>query len=253
MNLTSTPIDSVSSITHKEAAGLARTAYARFADLLETIEPDHWALPTDCDGWTVRHLAGHVVGAMRAAASFRELLAQQREIGRRVKTAGGSQVDHMTQLQIDLTADISTAELVAECRALVNAAANGRARTPAPMRRFVSFPVEMGAQINEKWKLGYLVDVILTRDTWLHRIDLGRAIGQDPVLTADHDGRIVVDVVGEWGRRHGQPFTLELSGAAGGVFTSGEGPLLAMDAVEFCRTVSGRAPGEGLLATEVPF
>jgi hypothetical protein len=31
------------------------------------------------------------------------------------------------------------------------------------------------------------------------------------------------------------------------------GPAIDMDAVDFCRTVSGRAPADGLLGTEVPF
>jgi hypothetical protein len=56
--------------------------------------------------------------------------------------------------------------------------------------------------------MGYLLDTILTRDPWMHRVDIARATGRDMVLTADHDGRIVADVVAEWARRHGQPFTL---------------------------------------------
>ena len=61
----------------------------------------------------------------------------------------------------------------------------------------------------------------------------------------------------EWARRHGQPFTLHLTGPAGGTFTGGgpsaTGPVIDMDAVEFCRTLAGRAPGDGLLTTIVPF
>ncbi len=64
--------------------------------------------------------------------------------------------------------------------------------------------------------MGYLLDVILTRDPWMHRVDIARATGRDLVLTPEHDGRIVADVVAEWARRHGQPFTLTLTGPAGG-------------------------------------
>ena len=67
----------------------------------------------------------------------------------------------------------------------------------------------------------------------------------------------MADVVAEWARRHGQPFTLHLEGPAGGSFTTDEtgetGETITIDAVEFCRTVSGRAPGTGLLTQEVPF
>ena len=68
------------------------------------------------------------------------------------------------------------------------------------------------------------------------------------------NGRIVADVVAEWARRHGKPFTLELTGPAGGTFTgSTGGTSLTCDAIEFCRTLSGRVPGTGLLAQQVPF
>ncbi len=64
----------------------------------------------------------------------------------------------------------------------------------------------------ERWKFGYLVDTVFTRDTWLHRLDIARATDQPMVTTADHDGRLVSDVVGEWSRRHGQPFALARAG-----------------------------------------
>jgi hypothetical protein len=93
----------------------------------------------------------------------------------------------------------------------------------------------------------------------MHRLDLARATGQAPTLTADHDGVIVADVVLEWARRHGRPYRLELTGPAGGSWSSGtDGEELSMDAADFCRVVAGRpdAAGgrpSGLLATQVPF
>ena len=92
------------------------------------------------------------------------------------------------------------------------------------------------------------------RAPWWHWVDLSRATGRELVLTADHDGRLIADVVAEWARRHGQPFTLHLTGPAGGTFTNGVGgDEITLDAVEFCRTLSGRATGAGLLTQEVPF
>ncbi len=96
--------------------------------------------------------------------------------------------------------------------------------------------------------------MILTRDTWMHRIDLARAVGADLDLDGLHDGRIVADVAAEWARRHGRPCTLTLTGPAGGTYTIGtNGQALELDAVEFCRILSGRADGDGLLAQDVPF
>lgn len=246
---------STTPIGHREGAALAETAYARFADVVATLSDADWRRPTDCTAWTVRELVGHMVGAMRSAASVRELLSQQREIAGRVKRHGANMTDTMTQVQVERTADRSTAELTAECRALARPAAAGRRRIPAPLRRFVTIPAEIGS-LSERWRLGYLVDIVLTRDAWLHRIDLCRAIDAEPVLTADHDGRIVADVVGDWARRHGQPFHLVLTGPAGGTFSAASPTpeaSLELDAVEFCRILSGRAPGDGLLAREVPF
>jgi hypothetical protein len=102
--------------------------------------------------------------------------------------------------------------------------------------------------------LGYLMDRIYTRDAWLHRVDIARATGQELVLTAEHDGRFVADVVAEWAKVHGQPYRLTLTGPAGGTWTSGVGgEEITLDALEFCRILSGRAPGQGLLVHQVPF
>jgi len=107
---------------------------------------------------------------------------------------------------------------------------------------------------DELWSLGYLLDVILTRDPWMHRMDLARATGTSPVLTADQDGVLVADVVAEWAQRHGRPYDLTLTGAAGGHWEHGSGgETITMDAIEFCRVLSGRGSGSGLLSTSVPF
>ena len=52
---------------------------------------------------------------------------------------------------------------------------------------------------------------------------------------------------------HGQPCTLHLTGPAGGTFAQGDGgEEITIDAVEFCRILSGRGTGEGLLAAAGP-
>jgi hypothetical protein len=64
---------------------------------------------------------------------------------------------------------------------------------------------------------------------------------------------IVADIVREWSLRHQEPFELKLTGAAGGVFGAGNGDVIELDALEFCRLLSGRGHGEGLLAIEVGY
>jgi hypothetical protein len=51
----------------------------------------------------------------------------------------------------------------------------------------------------ERWTFAYMTDVILTRDPWMHRMDITRATGTEPQLTAEHDGVLVA----EWAQRHG--------------------------------------------------
>lgn len=246
-------VTTIDPIGHAEGVALGHVEYRRFADALESLSAEEWARPTDCSEWDVRALAGHVVGAMRSAASTREMISQQRDIARRVKERGGTITDAMTAIQVERTSRLDPGELVDECRRLVDHAAAGRRRAPWPMRRFVSFHVDIGS-ISERWRLGYLIDIILTRDIWLHRVDLARAVGVEPVQDGHHDARVVADVVAEWARRHGRPFLLTLTGPAGGTFRAGTGgEALELSAVEFCRTISGRARGDGLLTQEVPF
>ena len=75
--------------------------------------------------------------------------------------------------------------------------------------------------------------------------------------SADHDGRIVADIVAEWARRHDKPFALDLTGPAGGTYARDpelpKAEHLSLDAVNFCRTLAGRGHLAGLLTTIVPF
>ena len=240
-------------IDHREATALARHQYDRLAAAFAEVDDTDWERPTDCDGWTVRDLAGHVVGAMRAAASVRENMSQLVASTRRAKQSGRPVVDELAALQIDRTADLHRGELVVEMQRLVDRATAGRRRTPAPLRRYGKTTVEVPG-LTETWTIGYLVDTILTRDTFMHRIDLARALGDDLALDTDEDRRVVADIVREWADRHAEPVRLVLTGSAGGTFVAGEhGEELTLDAIEFCRIVSGRAPGDGLLAQPVPF
>jgi hypothetical protein len=157
----------------------------------------------------------------------------------------------LSGVQVAEREDLTPEELLDRLVAVAPKTVKGRNRTPGPMRA-VKIPID--APVVEKWALGYLIDVIYLRDAWMHRVDTARATGKDLKLTAEHDGRIVADVVAEWARRHGQPFTLLLSGPAGGSYTSGTGgEEIELDAVEFCCLLAGRGETTGLLRTIVPF
>jgi hypothetical protein len=195
-------------------------------------------------------MTAHLLGMVDFARSIRDQRRQVKIAGAR----GGVFIDALTGLQIEERSGMTSAQLVELYTARSPKAARGRRRAPGFVRRR---PMPVPQTINgrpETWTIGYLVDVIFTRDPWMHRIDLVRATGAEHVLTAEHDGVIVADVVAEWGRRHGRPYTLHLTGPAGGLWSNGSGGQeLELDALEFCRILSGRGHGEGLLATEVPF
>ena len=72
-------------------------------------------------------------------------------------------------------------------------------------------------------------------------------------LDANHDGRIIADVVAEWSSYFDEPFTLELTGPAGGHFTSGSGgESVRIDTLEFMMILAERAEGTGVLHHTLP-
>ncbi len=243
------------------AMTLAPTEYERVVAVFEGLTPDQWAQPTDCPGWDVRAMAGHMLGMIQMSASVLETARQQRAASKR----GGVPIDALTALQVAKNAHLSIDELVQETRTLSRKAARARRRTPAFIRnRRLPQPQDAGDG-DEWWTIGYLSDIIMTRDPFLHRIDISRATGTTLRLTADHEGVLVDDIVREWAERHGQPYRLELTGPAGGSWSydagggatgqatgDGAGEQITMDAVEFLRAISGRGPSNGLLATKVP-
>jgi uncharacterized protein (TIGR03083 family) len=239
-----------SALDRRIAMQLAATEYQRVVDLLRALDRDAWHAPTDCAGWDVRALTGHTLGMIDFARSLRLQRRQVKETAKR----GGVFIDTLNDLQVEQRAGLAPAQVVDLFAAHSPSAVRARRRTPGFIRRrTMPVPQEVNGRM-ESWTLGFLVDVILTRDQWMHRIDIARATGVPPVLTAEHDGVLVADVVHEWAERHAQPYTLQLTGPAGGSWSAGTGgEAIELDAVEFCRVLSGRAQGEGLLAVEVPF
>ena len=229
------------------AMRLAATEYERVAVLFEQLGPEQWSSPTDCPDWDVRAMAGHMLGMVQMIASLPELIRQQLAAQRLAKRDGGAMIDALTALQVEKNADLTTEELIEQLRRLAPKAVKARRRAPGLMRK-QAMPDQ-----DEWWTMGYLFDVILTRDPFLHRVDIALATGIPIKATAEHEGVIVADVVSEWAGRHGAAYDLGLTGPAGGHWRHGNGEHITLDALDFCRALSGRAPAEGLLSTQVPF
>ncbi|MCR3748109.1 maleylpyruvate isomerase family mycothiol-dependent enzyme [Lentzea californiensis] len=233
-------------LDRETAMRLAATEYDRVTALLAGLAPQDWDKPTDCPSWDVRAMATHVLGMAEMSASMIEGVRQAKA----AQARGGVFIDDLTAVQVEERAAMTPAAVVARFAEVAPRAVKGRRRVP----RFVRGRKMPGSQrVNgrdEAWTLGFLNDVIMTRDPWMHRSDIALATGAPMVLTAEHDGVLVDDVVREWLERLGSPVRLRLTGPAGGTWGEG-GPVLELDAVEFCRALCGR--GTAPLDTEVPF
>jgi uncharacterized protein (TIGR03083 family) len=245
-------------IERPTAMRLAQTEYQRITDAVDALQSEDWARPTDCPAWDVRLLVAHIAGMTNLFSTPVEVARQMRAAKAR-QQPGQAEVDALTAVQVEERRHYGPEELRAELHRVGPRGAKGRRRVPGFLRRRRLPGAEVVNGAPETWSVGYLTDVILTRDPWMHRLDLARATGREPVLTVDHDGVIVADIVAEWARRHGQPYRLELTGPAGASWSSGaSAEEIVMDAADFCRVISGRPGPDGgqtweLLATQVPF
>jgi uncharacterized protein (TIGR03083 family) len=244
-------VEDLRPIQRPETVELARTETSRMVALLRDLRTPEWALPTDCTEWDVRSLAGHVLGMTETFTGL-PIMARTMIGAGRAQRPGTTFIDTLTARQVRATASLTTGELISRMGAA--GPVQARWRGSRRLLRRMPMPNELHDGTTEMWRFAFILDVVLTRDTWMHRVDVATATGRALELTAAHDGRIVADVVAEWARRHAGPFRLHLTGPAGGEFVHGDGgPELTHDAVAFCRTLAGRLPGEGLLAREVPF
>ncbi|HEY0938332.1 MAG TPA: maleylpyruvate isomerase family mycothiol-dependent enzyme [Trebonia sp.] len=250
MTLAATTVPDIPPIQHEEAMDLAAAEYERFGALLGSLASGEWDTPTVCGRWDVRAVAAHVLGAAEACASVGENVHQVR-IGRRVqRQLGLGHIVHgINEVQVRERAGLDPARLTDRWNRAVPRALRGRRRFPPFLR-----PVRIGFEAPlGKRPLGYLTDIVYTRDVWMHRIDISRATGRQPVLSAAHDGRLITDMVADWASTHHEAFALHLTGPANGSYINGsDGTALDIDATEWAWTVSGRTRGSGILANPLP-
>lgn len=131
-------------------------------------------------------------------AEFAASPVEQARQFRAAKRAMGPFLDALTALQVDKHRHRPPAEIIARLAAVMPRAAANRGRTPWLVRqvRISGQPADSAGTQTEDWTVGYLTDVILTRDTWMHRSDIAAA-GRQLTLTAGHDGALVADVAAE--------------------------------------------------------
>lgn len=213
----------IAPLTREEVDALAREAWKRLLDVVEALAPDDWSKPTPCTAWTVRDMVAHQAGAYAAYASFAEFRRQYFAMPPKGR----------------LPEDV-----INEIREKGPRTITNRQRIPFFLRA-ITIPHPASGKLN----LGYLLDVIFTRDTWMHRLDLVRATDREMKLTRAHDGRIVELVVRDVNALLApglgeDSLTLELGGVAGGAWLIGSNVNpragIWLDALDFNIFASGR-------------
>ncbi|AQX15852.1 hypothetical protein BCR15_11750 [Tessaracoccus lapidicaptus] len=218
---------------------VARAQHLRLIDEVNELAPEQWAAVTECPAWTVRDMVGHIASVARFQGNPLLFLVDA-QIGR-FRYRGRSTLDAANEVGIDRHRSLSTAELLATLRRR----AESDRDTPGWLRRFPAKDEALPTYTT----IGSFVDTILTRDVWLHRHDIARAVGAatqpDPT-----DAEVVEQVVRDLGLAWTGPAVhLRLTGPEGGAWDLGEGagPEVELPAVEFMRHLSGRTAAPGLL------
>lgn len=242
--MTELPVAEAPSPAH--AQELAEAEYVALLEMLAGLSEDQWSTPTECAPWTVRDMVAHVAGASEEAVRLR---VQLRHLRKAKKQLGRIElVDSLNAQQIADRAGRTPADLLAELRILSTRAPRARRRTPRFIRRR-PLPAEAGSIPHDP--IAHLIDVIYTRDIWMHRIDIARATGcPAPVSSAESDivGLVVRDLDRGWS---GRPFQLSMTGRVGGHWWIGGhtagAPTITVDCVAACRMWSGRSNETALI------
>lgn len=224
---------------HTQWMDIAAREYLRIITLLLDLDEREWAAPTCCPGWTVRDMAAHLAGAASAMASLPEQVRQQC-LGI-LRRSGADQMTAVNARQISERRDLSTTELIADLKQASRRGIAARSHFPgtATWPR-LPLPAPLGIS-----SLANLYGAVYTRDAWMHRLDICAATGREPVLSADHDGLMVADLVLASGAD--APRGLRLTGVAGGSFGHDD-KAPAVDAIAFSRALAGRGTVPGVKA-----
>lgn len=129
-------------------------AGAEFEKRVRAVGPEHWDVPTPCEGWTVRDLVHHVVGGDRM--SLRLL-------------AGDEAADAVQAMVGDILGDDPVAAYVDASEAL-----DAAFREPGALERTCHHPIgDIPGDMLRNFRI---------TDRSLHAWDLARAIGADEQL-----------------------------------------------------------------------
>lgn len=241
------PATSIPTLSHHEAGALAATEAERLLAQIESLDDEVWSRPTDCSEWDVRTLVSHLAGAIASQASWEQFKRQN--VSNPYLREANPKIDGINRRQVEDRVDFTRGALIAEFKMSAPKAVQTRQRLPWLLRALrLPFGPPLGFA-----SIGYMMDTIYTRDQWMHRLDLARAADQSPVLTPEHDGRIVDLVILDLGKKlqpqlQGRTVDLSLDGFLRASYRFGKGTqadaTIKLDFIEFNRLASGRLSPE---------
>lgn len=242
-------------LTHQEAVEIAAEELRRFQALIEGLEDDDWKQQTACALWTVKDIVAHQAAHVSSVTSVGAFMSQANPLVMHpYRKNGMNMLDAMNQAQVDLRHQYTSEQLISEIRETTQRSLQGRDHLPAFVRSLV-LPMP---GFDQPKSLGYLFDVIYTRDMWMHRIDICHATGRKMLIDLNHDGRIVALAVKDLAEKskyglHGRAAVLKLTGAAGGSYRIGGNvaptATIEMDVLTFAVLTSGREKAANLLTS----
>ncbi|WP_405061258.1 maleylpyruvate isomerase family mycothiol-dependent enzyme [Kribbella sp. NBC_01505] len=210
-------------------------------DLLASIDGSDWQRRTVCDAWDVADIAGHLIG--QAEDVIRPLSFPRRfRKGKRVYPTAPKFDAHM-MVQADEHRGTPPDLLRSTFDRVWGKATRTISRNPALIRR-ISMATDEFPDFS--LNLGYIQDILLPRDLWMHRDDICQALGR-PFDPGPYGAELIAQVMRDlidgpfWGDR--PAVDLELTGQGGGTYRLGRGEPVghaAVDAVSYMRTLSGR-------------
>jgi uncharacterized protein (TIGR03083 family) len=226
----------VPGIRHSEATELAQSQYDKLLVTLRDLSEEEWNAPTDCDRWRVRDIVAHLSGWAKAVVSPPEMIRLARA-ARKLKRELGGTLDAQNEVQVDERRHLTTAAVLTEFEAIVPRFVKRR-RIMGGVGRYLPYRAPAIGPTN----LGFLMNVIFTRDTFMHRVDIARATGRDLDL-GPREQRLIADAAKQWARDSKAIARLNFTGTAGGDYLTADNPAATIsgDAVEFCRMLTGRA------------
>jgi uncharacterized protein (TIGR03083 family) len=241
---TSAPTDirqaeDIPAVTPQEASEIATFELTQVLNLLEQLEGDDWAQPTECTEWNVQRMTAHLAGGCAGWATWRDFRRQI--IFNPYMRTTDVPVDAINRREVEDREGMTPRQLIDELHRVGPKAVRTRRNLPGILRS-----IRIDAKpMPGKMSMAYLVDVVYPRDQWMHRMDICRATGKTWVANPDHDRRlldlIMLDVAKTLAGR--LAIVVNITGALTTSYRFGTGEPEAeidMDFIEFNRRSSLR-------------